>query len=453
MARISFYLTNTKAESESNLYCLINYGLYKSVNNTKKYLPLKYYTDIKINPQSWDKVNNRVVESNLYSDDIKVQEVKYSSNETANINSKIEMFENTVKELFQKLTGKGKIPTHEELRIDLDKIFKPAKVIKDQIQTPSDLFSFIDFFIDKSVRKANTVKSYVTLKNNLLDYQRDRNSVLTFEKIDIDFYYAFIDYLSKPKAGITKNSKSKSVTALSINTIGTRIKILKTLLNEAVGMGISVPSDFKKKSFKKPNEETTSIYLNLSELTLLYNITGLPLYLEQVRDIFIIGCYTGLHFSDLTQISKKNILDNDTVKIISQKTNKKIVVPLHPKVRKILEKYNYKLPQPPSNQKFNDYIKLVAEMAKVNEPVKIERNRGDRNINQMTEKYNLVTSQTARRSFATNAFLMGVPINSIIRITGHKTESSFLKYIKISAVNKLVKTQSNKFFGNKLISE
>ncbi len=442
MAKISFYLTNSRSETETNLYCLINYGLYKNENGSKKYLPLKYYTDIKIHPRLWNKHTNRV----SFSDN-ETLKAKPTETEINKINTKIETFGSTVKELIQTLCEKGNLPSHEELRKELDKILKPTKPRKEQIQTPTDLFTFIDFFISKSGRKVNTVKSYMTLKNNLSDYQCDSNCVLTFEKIDIDFYYSFIDYLSKPKKVKTKNGKSKLVSGLSNNTIGTRIKILKTFLSEAASIGIHVPNDYTKKSFKKPSEETSSIYLNLTELNLLYNKSGLPLYLEQVRDLFIIGCYTGLHFSDLTQIKKENISDDETIKIICQKTNTKVVVPLHPKVKKILEKYNYKLPQPPTNQKFNDYIKLVAEMTKINEPVKIERNIGRKNVNQTIEKFSLVTSHTARRSFATNAFLMGVPINSIMRITGHKTESTFLKYIKMSSTNDSVK--STKLRGSK----
>jgi integrase len=224
-------------------------------------------------------------------------------------------------------------------------------------------------------------------------------------------------------------------------------------MSAANDRGINVPNDYTKKSFKKPNEESFSIYLNESELSLLYNKSGLPLYLERVRDLFLIGCYTGLRFSDLTQLKKENITAENTINITTQKTNQKVVVPIHPVVKEIFKKYDYKLPKMPSNQKFNEYLKEVAKLAGLKEPVTIESTKGSFRVSETTEKYNLVTSHTARRSFATNAFLSDMPSISIMKITGHKTESAFMKYIKMSAKDNALKMQSHKFFNPLFIAK
>ena len=93
---------------------------------------------------------------------------------------------------------------------------------------------------------------------------------------------------------------------------------------------------------------------------------------------------------------------------------------------------------------------MVASRAGIKEPVTIERSKGVFIVGQVIEKYNLVTSHTARRSFATNAFLAGVPTLSIMKITGHKTEASFMRYIKMSAKDNAIKMQQHPFF-NKLV--
>lgn len=458
MAKISFYLTNPKTKNETNLYCLINYGLFSVESGAKKYLPLKYYTDIAMSPDLWNKELNRAKESNKWANpetfDISIQAVKESARKNYNaINSEIETFERTAKELIRTLSENGNVPSHDKLRSELDKIYKPTKVTTAQGETPKEFFPFIDFFIKTAIRKENTIKSYKTLKNNLLEYQKEKKTTLTFDRIDIDFYNSFIDYLTKPKTIKTKTGKTKTVAGLSINTIGTRIKILKTFLSAANDRGINVPTDYTKKSFKKPNEESFSIYLNESELTLMYNKTGLPLYLERVRDLFLIGCYTGLRFSDLTQLKKENITAENTINITTQKTNQKVVVPIHPVVREIFKKYDYKLPKLPTNQKFNEFLKEVAKLAKINEPITMESTKGGFKVSETTEKYNMVTSHTARRSFATNAFLMDMPSISIMKITGHKTESAFMRYIKMSAKDNAIKMQSHKFFNPMLIAK
>lgn len=445
MAKISFYLTD-QSKKETTLFCFINYGLYSIDNGKKKYLPLKYYTDISMFPDLWNKDLNRAKESNRWANpetfDISAQAVKESAKKNYNsINDKIETFERTAKELINSLSENGNVPSHDKLRNELDKVFKPSKVTtaNDPAETPKEFIPFIEFLIKTVTLKPNTIKSYNTAKNNLLEYEKVNKLKLTFEKIDIDFYNSFVEYLTSLH--------------LAKNTIGTRIKILKTFMNEAYERGINVPMDYKKKSFKKPNEETFSIYLTESELTLMYNKSGLPPYLERVRDVFLIGCYTGLRFSDLSKLNKENITKDNTIKIKTIKTDKWIEVPIHPFVREIFIKYNYQLPKIPTNQKFNDYVKLVAKKAEIKELITLERSKGEFVVGQTIEKHELVTSHTARRSFATNAFLADMPSISIMKITGHKTELAFMRYIKMSSKDNAIKMKSHKFFNPMLIAK
>ncbi len=397
-------------------------------------------------PDLWNKDLNRAKESNKWANpetfDISVQAVKESAKKNYNsINDKIESFERTVKELINSLSDNGNVPSHDKLRNELDKIYKPSRLITvhDPTETPKDFFPFIEFFIKTITRKENTIKSYNTLKNNLLEYEKAKKIKLTFEKIDIDFYNSFVEYLTSLH--------------LAKNTIGTRIKILKTFMNEAYERGINVPMDYKKKSIKKPSEETFSVYLTEPELTLMYNKSGLPPYLERVRDVFLIGCYTGLRFSDLSKLNKENITNDNTIKIKAIKTDKWVEVPIHPFVREIFIKYNYQLPKIPTNQKFNDYIKQVAKRAEIKELVTLERSKGDFIVGQTVEKHELVTSHTARRSFATNAFLADMPSISIMKITGHKTELAFMRYIKMSSKDNAIKMKSHKFFNPLLMAK
>ena len=467
MAKISFYLTNPKTKNETPLFCLINYGLYKVEDGVKKYLPLKYYTDISMSPDLWNKELNRAKESikwaNSETFDISIQAVKESARKNYEaINSKIETLERTAKELTNTLTIAGNVPSHEKLRTELDKIFKPSKVAQMQGETPRELFPFINHLIKTTNNKQSTVKSYKVVLKNLQDYQADKKTTLNFENIDIDFYNSFIDYLTKPTKGKTKAGLPITKAGLSKNTIGTRIKVLKVFLSQASERGIPVCSDYLKKSFRKPSEETSSIYLNEAEidkmyyietapesierLTKKYNTNALPLYLEKVRDLFIIGCNTGLRFSDLSKLNNDNIKADGMIEIKTQKTEKKVIVPINPTVRAILDKYKNQLPRAISNQKFNEYLKEIAELAGIDEPITTEITKGGFKVIKTTEKYNLVTSHTARRSFATNAFLADVPSISIMKITGHKTESAFMKYIKMSAKDNAIKMQSHRFF-------
>lgn len=456
MAKISFYLTD-QSKKETILFCFINYGLYSIDNGKKKYLPLKYYTDIAMYPELWNKDLNRAKESNRWANpetyDISTQAVKESAKKNYDgINDRIESFEKTAKELIKTLSENGNVPSHDKLRYELDKVFRPSKIITadDPAETPKEFIPFIEFFINTVTRKPNTIKSYNTTKNNLLEYQNERKKTLTFNKIDIDFYNDFIDYLTKPALVKTRAGNTITRAGLSKNTIGTRIKILKTFLAAANDRDIVVSMDYTKKSFKKPSEETFSIYLTESELEKMYYKSGLPPYLDHVRDIFLIASSTGIRFSDFSKLNKETITAENTIRIKTGKTETTIEAPMTPLVKQIFEKYNYQLPNVPSNTNFNDYIKKVASRTGINDPVTIERSKGIFVVGQAVEKYHLVSTHTARRSFATNAFLAGVPAISIMKITGHKTEASFMRYIKMSAKDNAIKMQQHPFF-NKLV--
>jgi len=476
MAKISFYLTNPKTKNETPLFCFVNYGLYSIVNDVKKYQPMKYYTDIVICPELWNKELNRAKESNKWANpetfDVSIVAVKESAKTNyEKINSRIIDFETKTKDIINKLSENGVVPSHDKLRNELDKIFKPSKVTTNNNpnETPKDLFPFIEHLIKTSPNKYSTLKSFKVVRKNLQDFQTAKKTILNFNSIDIDFYNSFIDYLTKPTKGKNKAGQPITKAGLSKNTIGTRIKILKTFINEANDRGIIVLPDYKKKSFKVLKEETNSIYLTESELMQMYHIETspesldilrkefntdkLPEYLEKVRDLFLIGCYTGLRFSDLSKLNNDNIMKDNTINIKTIKTNQSVVVPIHPITRYIFEKYDYQLPREISNQKFNEYLKDVAKIAGINELITTESTVGGFKVSHTTEKYNLVTSHTARRSFATNAFLMDMPSISIMKITGHKTESAFMRYIKMSAKDNAIKMQSHKFFNPMLIAK
>jgi len=156
--------------------------------------------------------------------------------------------------------------------------------------------------------------------------------------------------------------------------------------------------------------------------------------LEQVRDLFVFGCFVGLRFSDYSDIKPDNIvlIDNEYfIKVTTKKTSELVIIPCNPIVLEIFEKYKSspnKLPKSFSNQKFNDYIKDALEEAKFIET-------GRLSTNPTLPLYKCVSSHTARRSFATNYYLQGFPTIDLMKITGHKTEKAFLKYIRVSKLD------------------
>jgi integrase len=138
-----------------------------------------------------------------------------------------------------------------------------------------------------------------------------------------------------------------------------------------------------------------------------------------------------LRFSDFSKLSSSNISDG-LIRIKTQKTGTNVVIPLLPEVERILLKYNGNLPKAYCNQKMNEYLKLIGNKAEMFE--KIEKNRlsGVKEVKSTLEKWQLICTHTARRSFATNMYKRGLDSIAIMQLTGHSTEKSFMTYIKIS---------------------
>jgi integrase len=192
-------------------------------------------------------------------------------------------------------------------------------------------------------------------------------------------------------------------------------------MNEATDRGYNKKMEFRGRRFKRPSEPVESIYLTKEELD---KIRSLDLVdrsnLEKVRDLFIIGCYTGLRYSDFSKICPENIItegEGTYIVITTQKTTTRVVIPLNPVVIEIIRKYGGTIPKAYSNQKMNHFLKVIGELAGITNKVQITRTKAGVKTKTAIPKYQLIHTHTCRKSFATNAFLSGVPTLSIMKIT------------------------------------
>ena len=153
--------------------------------------------------------------------------------------------------------------------------------------------------------------------------------------------------------------------------------------------------------------------------------------LDRIRDLFLIGAWTGCRYSDFHQVNPKNIRGQD-IEIRQHKGDGTVMVPLHPVVSAILNKHNNDLPRVLTNKCLNKYLKELGQLAGLNEPFHKTMTIGGIRTTKEYLTWELIKAHTARRSFATNLYKSGFPSISIMKITGHKTETEFLKYIKVT---------------------
>lgn len=294
---------------------------------------------------------------------------------------------------------------------------KKEKTERDKIT----FWSFVeDYFKEmKTKLNPNTIRCYNNIINNLKSYEAYEGITLEWNSFDTSFYYKFLDYYTGYKG-------------LGNNGFGKIIKVLKSILNCATDRGINTNLSYKRKEFKALKEDVQNIYLTEDELKKLISLDlSTDKKLDQARDLFIIGCYTGLRFSDYSKLSAQNITD-ELIRIKTQKTGSDVIIPIFPEVRLILEKYSGKLPRAYCNQKMNEYLKIIAEKAKLNDVILKSYKSGNKQITNSFKKWEMVSTHTARRSFATNMYKRGLSTLSIMQITGHTTDKSFMAYIKIT---------------------
>jgi integrase len=401
-------------------------------------IDIRSKTGIYVNPERWNKEKECLIIPRMATPE-QVQLI--------HLQSKIDELSNVISNAFVS-TDRVDI-NNKWLETLIDKFNNPQKYSPPKVEEIQEktLLSYIEDFIKQASERRNKETGRLLTPNNLQQYKATQKHLIAFaeiskksdfkfNEINRQFYESFVIYLQNPiqktengKLVFDKNGKPVLIKkSFTLNSVGKHIKILKVMLNDA-------PKDLIAKSdhrgFHVFTEEIDNVYLNEIELGQLKDFDfSKTIHLERVRDWFLLLAWTGCRFSDLAKISKTDIRDN-TITFRQQKTGNKITIPLHPVVLEILQKYKYIMPEPISNQKFNDYIKEVAKKAGITQLENFTRTFAGKLTTERLPKCDLITSHTGRRSFATNMYKRKIPSLTIMSITGHKTEKSFLKYIKV----------------------
>jgi len=273
----------------------------------------------------------------------------------------------------------------------------------------------------KNKMTPNHIKHFDGIKNHLENYEKKIGKTIEFESINKEFYLGFTDYLKE--------------LGRKTNTIGSHIRRLKRLMNEALDDKLTQNEEHRAKSFKVLNEETDKIYLSSDDIQKLYKLNLEDPRMRRIRDLFVLHCHTGLRHSDWPKVTLNNIEDGKLY-VRTQKTKEAVIIPVHPIILEILHRYGPEL-HIPTNQEANRVLRWIGEYAVLKKITK-----------ENLDKWNQIRTHTVRRSFATNAYMSGVPMLSVMQITGHRTTESFLKYIRVTKLENATKLKDHPFFNS-----
>ena len=232
---------------------------------------------------------------------------------------------------------------------------------------------------------------------------------------------------------------------LALGTIKGIVTRLKYFLKKAYLNGYSVDQSYTEANVK--DVESFFIYLNNDDLSRLFHTDKLSPKQEEIKDLFIVGCKTGLRYSDYSRITENHIHD-DMIYIKTQKTKTDVCIPMDKYVKAILKKYGGQMPPARSIQYFNRVIKEVCQKAGLTDIVHFEEIKNGK-INQVVkEKWEIIASHTARRTFISNMIAFKEQQSSIMKMTGHKTCSSFMRYNRLSIVDNARNMMGCAYFKN-----
>lgn len=284
--------------------------------------------------------------------------------------------------------------------------------------------------------KTRTIQDYQDTINKIKVFEGFIGKRIKFADVDLKFHGDFITFL---------RTKQK----LGENTIGAKIDNIKSFIRDAETNKINVNVEYKSKKFYSPSSKSEDIYFNEAEISKIRSHHfEFDSYLDNARDWLMIGLWTGLRVSDLLGLTKKD-LKGGNIDNTNFKTDIPVSIAIHPHISEILKKRHGEFPRKITDQKFNNYIKKVAEKVGFTDMVEgsktcvVEDEKGKPILDEkgkkmhrkkkgIYHKYELVSSHICRRSFATNLYGK-LDTLTIMKITGHKTEKQFLEYIKITS--------------------
>jgi len=416
MASINFLYRSTKKTSNLNVRLLFRHNAKDYVFGAK--------TKVEVSKIYWSKQHKKK------SKDIDI------TNQQTEINNQLNKIENHVLKAFNSVNADN--INKDWLQTQIDYYYNPPQQVK---ITPTDLINYIDFYIEyrKYEIKKSSKNKLKVLKNKLQRFENFRKKKISIADVNDNFKNEFVSYCKGE--------------LYSQNTIQRELANIKTFCKHARFLGLKTHHQLDSLRLEKVKVE--KIYLTFDDLTKIENISKNELTdsLNNAKDWLIISCYTGQRISDFMKFTDEQIRIEEgehLIEFTQMKTGKNMTVPLHPKVLEILKKRNGKFPYRISDQKYNDFIKTVCGLAKINELTKgsklVETEKDSKVYRKQSgtyKKYDLVTSHIGRRSFATN-FYGKIPTTYLIYATGHSTESMFLNYIGKS--NKDLALEITKYF-------
>jgi len=397
----NYYLNRNQKNNKIGIFLYVREKENTIVLHTGEYLENKSISVNQIAAKYWDS---------------KLQKVKSNYIGAIELNEYLMSFKNNIQKLVREYKSSKPDATFENVKEMIMEKYKPKALM-----TFHNAYNQFLELKKNSVSPAFITK-LKTLQKLIIEFEETTKFKVAFSNIDLMFKDLFQKFLIE-----NKNH--------SQNTIAKYFELLKTFLIWSAKRNLTTNFDFKEKEFNLKKVDTDITYLTENELMNLYEYDfSNNERFDKIRDIFCFCCFTGQRFSDVSKFKFSDIINNSW-HLHTLKTKDFNKVPLSNNALAIVDKYKQqglaKLPTI-SNQKTNFHLKEVCKEVGINDIVSLVNYKGNERIEKEFPKYQLIGTHTGRRTFVTLSLEKGMRAETLMQITGHKSISSFKKYIKIT---------------------
>jgi len=378
---------------------------------------IEFTTGYRIDAAKWDADKQRV--KNGFSNKLKQS--------AAEINASLLGYYTEVQEIFKKFEVMDLMPAPAQIKEAFTALHKPVQEEKPRKEkTREDFYALINNFVSDCGRQNNwtdsTYDMFAAVKNHLTNFQEG----LTFDYFDERGLNDYVAYL-------------RDVKEMRNSTIGKQLSFLKWFLRWSFKKGYHHNNVFDAYKPKLKSTQKKIIFLICEELTKLRDleIPANKPSLERVRDLFLFLRFTELRYSDVFNLRRSDI-KGDHIEVTTIKTSDSLIIELNNHSKAILDKYKDvafeedKVLPIITNQKMNDSLKELAELAGIDEPVRQTYYKGNERIDDVTPKYALLGTHAGRRTFICNAFAPGIPSQVVMKRTRHSDYKAMKPHIDIA---------------------
>lgn len=332
-------------------------------------------------------------------------------------NTRLKNLKKSVYEIYTTAIEKGLIVDAAFIKEEL----KPKKQVTSK---NNDFWAVWDYYLEdrKNYFKPASLRKVKSFKSHLIKFESYNKAPLEFDNITEHL-------LNKLQNYFYEQAK------LNTQTTAKYIGILKMVLNWAVKEGYTKTQTFR--SFHPiQQKDSFKVALSFDDLQKIRDAEiEKKKYLQNVRSLFLLSCSTGLRYSDYVRIKKEHIKKDEEgdhyLQITQEKTGDQVELPLTSEALTIVDNIIDGRVHPITNQRMNEYVKELCKIAGLNESFAVRRYTGKIYTEVNKPKYELISSHTGRRTFATNLLLRNIPAETVMIFTGHKDYKSFAKYINI----------------------